>query len=144
MSREALERSRDPMAYFAHDANASQDVKCQRLLLRWGNEGYGAWWRMCEMLAAETGHALRMESEEDWEIVAAAIGMLGTPDDGFGRTDKCKAFIQDLLDIGLVAQDENHLISSARMNKNALYFGVQRANGARGGRPRKGERQEAK
>ena len=36
-----------------------------------------------------------------------------------------------------LTRDGKGRIESARMQKNALYFGMQRANGAKGGRPRK-------
>lgn len=132
-------RAREPMAYFSHDANAAQDIKCQRLLARWGNEGYGAWWRLCEMLANTTGHALPTQTEEDWGILARQIGMLGTVDDGFEGTEKCRALVHDLLDVGLLVNDKNGQISSLRMQRNASFFGKQRANGSSGGRPRKSE-----
>lgn len=125
------------MAWFQHDTHALQDIKCQRLLARWGNEGYGAWWRLCEMLANTTGHALTVDCDEVWEIVAAQIGMLGTPDDGFSGAEKCKRFVGDLLEIGLLIEGQNHSILSKRMLKNAQFFGAQRANGSKGGRPRK-------
>lgn len=130
-------RAREPMAWFSHDSNAAQDFKCRKLLKRWGNEGYGAWWRLCEMLASATGHALPLVDGEDWEIVAQTIDMLGTADDGFEGTERCRAFIHDLLDIGLLVNDKNGQISSNRMQKNAHVLGVQKAGGAKGGRPRK-------
>ena len=137
---DAEARAREPMAYFAHDSNAAQDFKCQKLLARWGNEGYGAWWRLCEMLASATGHALLLETDEDWTIVATQTGMLGTPDDGFAGAGKCKVFMRDLVEIGLIVQGEDGRFSSARMQRNAHVLGAQKAAGSKGGRPRKNAR----
>ena len=130
--------AQDPMAWFQHDANAAQDQKCQRLLFRYGNEGYGAFWRLCELLANTKTHSLPVETDEDWLILAQQIGMRkpGAFDE-ISSIDDCKGFINCLLDIGLLQRDGKGRIESARMQKNALYFGQQRANGAKGGRPRK-------
>lgn len=135
--RDAEARAREPMAYFSHDANASQDFKCQKLLVRWGNEGYGAWWRLCEMLAYTAGHALLMGCDEDWEIVARQIGMLGGRGDKLEGAGKCKAFVHDLLEIGLLSQGKDGEVSSKRIVENSLVFGAKRAAGSRGGRPKK-------
>ena len=100
-TREETTAAQEPMAFFSHDSNASQDVKCQRLIHRRGYDGYGRWWRLCEYLAAS------------------------------------KSFVEELLDIGLLERDEDGFLTNFRMLKNALYFGRQRANGRKGGRPRK-------
>ena len=46
------ERAREPMAFFSHDSHAASDIKCRRLIRRFGMEGYGRWWLLCELLAA--------------------------------------------------------------------------------------------
>ena len=51
--------------------------------------------------------------------------------------EDCKSFVEELLDIGLLERDEDGFLTTLRMLKNALYFGRQRANGRKGGRPRK-------
>ncbi len=137
-TKDVLDAAAAPMAWFQHDSNAAQDQKCQRLLLRYGNEGYGAYWRLCEILANTTMHSLPVESDEDWLILAQQIGMRkpGMFDE-ISSVDDCKDFISSLLDIGLLVRDGKGRIESARMKKNALYFGQQRVNGAKGGRPRK-------
>ncbi len=130
------------MAYFSHDSNAAQDFKCQKLLARWGNEGYGAWWRLCEMLASATGHALTVQTAEEWMIVARQTGMLVDSGDCLEMTGKCKEFMGDLVEIGLLDRDDSGTISSRRMLKNARVLGTQKAAGAKGGRPRKEQQVE--
>ena len=73
-TREETTAAQEPMAFFSHDANASQDVKCQRLIHRRGYDGYGRWWRLCEYLAATKGHRIAFETEEDELILAGVLG----------------------------------------------------------------------
>lgn len=137
-SEDVKNKAMEPMAWFQHDSNAAQDQKCQRLLYRYGNAGYGAFWRLCEVLANTTSHSLPVETDEDWLILAQQIGMrrMGAFDDEVS-IDDCKGFIDCLIEIGMLERDGKGRIESARMQRNALYFGMQRANGAKGGRPRK-------
>ena len=131
------ERSREPMAFFPHDSTASQDLKCQRLLHRRGFDGYGRWWRLCELLASTEGHEIPVETVEDICILAGALGFgTGGAFDDRIAAEECRAFVDDLIDIGLV-ELEDGAISSTRMMKNAAYFGRQKHNGSKGGRPRK-------
>lgn len=138
MNKDAAEKAKDPMAWFQHDANAAHDSKCQRLIYRYGNAGYGAYWRLCEYLAAEKGHAISVETDEDWLILATNLGLRreGAFDE-MGAAESCKTYIDCLLEIGLIERDGKGHIESARMQRNAMFFGQQRANGAKGGRPRK-------
>ena len=138
VAKEVHDKAQESMAWFQHDANAAHDQKCQRLLFRYGNAGYGAFWRLCEILANATTHSLSVETNEDWLILAEQIGMRRTGAfDEISSIDDCKEFIGCLLDIGLLSRNGKGRIESARMQRNALYFGVQRVNGAKGGRPRK-------
>ena len=50
---------------------------------------------------------------------------------------ECKRFIEQLIDLKLVRLTDGGEIVSDRMNENAAYFGRNRYNGAKGGRPRK-------
>ena len=138
MPSEASTLAQEPMPWFQHDANAASDIRCERLLLRYGNAGYGAYWRLCEKLAATKGHALPVATDEDWLILATALGFrTGGAFDEVQAVGECQGFVESLIEIGLVERTKNDLIQSNRMQKNALYFGTQKANGRRGGRPRK-------
>lgn len=141
-SKDVLDAAAEPMAWFQHDVNAAHDSKCQRLLYRHGNAGYGAYWRLCELLAAEKGHSLSVETEEDWLILTMNLGIKAEGAySNYDSVDECKSFIDCLLEIGLIVRDGKGAIESARMTRNALFFGAQRAagraGGAKGGRPRK-------
>jgi len=41
---------KDFEGYFPHDANASDDIKCQMLLEEMGTDGYGIYWLLIELL----------------------------------------------------------------------------------------------
>ena len=136
--RKAIElRAREPMAFFPHDSTAASDIKCRRLLRRFGLEGYGRWWLLCETLAATHGHSLPAETEEDYLILADALRFGGGSFSELQAADDCRQFVQALLEIGLVRKTEDGGIASDRMLDNAAYFGRQRHNGGKGGRPPK-------
>lgn len=138
MPSEASVCAQEPMPWFQHDANAASDIRCERLILRCGNSGYGAYWRLCEKLAATKGHRLPVATEEDWLILATALGFrTGGSFDEMMASDECQRFIETLIEIGLIERDGEGYIQSLRMQKNALYFGTQKANGRKGGRPPK-------
>lgn len=138
MASEVERLAQEPMRFFPHDANAFQDVKCQRLVHRRGFEGYGRWWRLCEYMAATKGHRIAFETEEDALILAGVLGFgsAGAFDE-YVAIDGCKSFVAELLDIGLLERDGEGFLKNSRMQNNAVYFGKQRANGRKGGRPRK-------
>lgn len=137
-SKEALAASREPMPYFKHDSNAVHDDKCIRLILRRGYDGYGRWWVLCEYLASSTGHRVPFQSEEDAQVLARTLGFCGSgvSDDQIAIED-CKAFIADLVDLQLLKSDGNGNLQSDRLQENAIQLGQLRANGRKGGRPRK-------
>lgn len=138
MEKDVERYAMEPMAFFPHDATASQDVKCQRLLRRRGWDGYGRWWRLCEYLAATKGHKFSFETEEDVLIMADVLGFGGGQMyDELIAIEDCKSYVGELVDIGLLERDGNGFLENSRMKNNAVYFGKQRANGRKGGRPRK-------
>lgn len=134
-SPEVQDASMAPMLYFPHDSDSAMDIKCRRLIRRLGYEGYGRWWRLCELMASTTGHCVPIATDEDREILC---------DDLCCDEDALDELVHTLVDVGLVVGDlaGEGRIASERMSENALYFGRQRVNGRRGGRPRK-DRQKA-
>ena len=123
--REIEAEAARPMAFFPHDSNASQDIKCRRLLRRLGMEGYGRWWRLCELLAATDGHKLSIETEEDAEIIAEELHLDGH--------SELMDYLCVLADVGLIRMPGDGYVWSERMLGNAEYFGKKRAAGRKGG-----------
>lgn len=137
MANSISELAAEPMMYFPHDANAASDIKCQRLIMRNGFDGYGRWWRLCEHLAASKGHAVPFKTDEDKLILGQVLGLGGGVYDELYTIEQTSGFVEGLLDLGLLVKDENDLLFSPRMVENSMYFGRQRANGRKGGRPKK-------
>jgi hypothetical protein len=123
-----------PLPYFSHDSDAASDIKVRRLLKRCGFEGYGRWWRLCELMAQTDGHAVPVSTEEDAEILADELG--------FDATFDLMAWLNLVEDVGLIDGDRlgEGEVWSVRMGKNAEFVGRQRAagkrNGKLGGRPK--------
>lgn len=120
--------SAKPLAWFQHDTDAAQDMKLELIIDEFGMAGYGRWWRLCEMLAAETEHRLEVGSERVAKIMARRL-MVNVSD--------LTKFITFLCDIDLICMSGDNFISSERMNRQARATGEKRANGKRGGRPKK-------
>lgn len=137
MPNTVAELAAGSMAYFPHDSNAANDIKCQRLIMRYGYEGYGRWWRMCEHLAGIKGHAVPFSTDEDKLILGQILGFSNGSYNELITIEETDGFISGLLAIGLLKTDENGCLENARMHQNAEYFGKQRANGRKGGRPKK-------
>ena len=127
--REIEVEAAKPMAFFPHDTNASQDIKLELLLDEYGMEGYGRWWRLCELLGAADGHKIEMGNARVAKIVARNLM--------FESTGDLIEFVRELADLGLVDMPGDGCISSKRMDRNAEYFGKKRAAGRKGGMTRK-------
>lgn len=117
-----------PMAWFQHDTDAANDMKLEQVIDEFGMIGYGRWWRLCEMLAAETGHRLEIGNERVARIVSRRLKC---------STSDMMKFIIFLHDIDLVTMNGDGFISNERMNRQAEQAGAKRANGRLGGRPKK-------
>ena len=103
-------------------------MKLEQVIDEFGMIGYGRWWRLCEMLAAETGHRLEIGNERVARIVSRRLKC---------STSDMMKFIIFLHDIDLVTMNGDGFISNERMNRQAEQAGAKRANGRLGGRPKK-------
>lgn len=129
---EAMEAGSDPLDYFPHDAWARMDVKCRKLIRRYGYEGYGRWWALCEIMASTSGHMVTVRTNEELDFLADDLG--------FPDCESCKEFLDALACTGLINAEmyaQTGRVVSDRMLKNAYKTGLKRAGGRRGGRPRK-------
>lgn len=115
-----------PLRYFSHDADASQDEKCQRLLFKFGPAGYGRWWLLCERLARVDGHAIPYGDDEADKLLSNWLL--------FDDVAECREFVEFLLRATLCTKvpqklgNSPWLIRSNRMDKNAETTGKLRAN----------------
>jgi hypothetical protein len=60
------------MDWFKHDVDAANDPKVLKLVRVHGWEGYGIWWRLIEMIAAEETCELQVDDEQ-MEAIAFAM-----------------------------------------------------------------------
>ncbi len=135
--REIAECAAGPMAFFPHDSGAADDSACRKLLRRHGFEGYGRWWRICELLAGTKGHELPVSEEDDLMNLAEELRFIAGPFSELQALESCKEFIEDLVSLGLLRVTEDGGVASGRMDRNANYFGAKRWGGRKGGSKRK-------
>lgn len=64
------------MKWFKHDSNAAVDAKIERLIMKYGLEGYGLYFYCLELIARSVEkHNLTFELEHDAEIIAHRTNM---------------------------------------------------------------------
>lgn len=64
------------MKWFKHDSDANRDAKLEKVLMRYGAEGYGLYWLCLELIAAPIDKSnLSFELEHDSEILAYRLKM---------------------------------------------------------------------
>lgn len=64
------------MKWFKHDADANRDSKLEKVLMKYGAEGYALYWLCLELIAAPIDkHNLTFELEHDAEILAYRLKM---------------------------------------------------------------------
>lgn len=69
------------MKWFKHDTDASRDAKIQKLILRYGAEGYGVYWYCIELIAGNISEKnITFELEHDAEIIADNLKIKSTPE----------------------------------------------------------------
>lgn len=122
------EAARKPLKYFSHTAHAAEENESRRLLRRCGYEGYGRYWRLCELMAAAEGHALDVRNAEDQDILADLLD--------FKSTEELGDFLVTLSGCGLVDMPGDGTVTARVVTETALYFGKKRASGGKGGRNR--------
>lgn len=85
------------MKWFKHDSNASIDAKIERLMIRYGLEGYGLYFYCLEMIARTVEkHNLTFELEHDAEIIAHRVGI---------HQDRIQEMMAFMVDLGLFEND---------------------------------------
>ena len=133
-----------PMAFFPHDSDAAIDGACRKLLRRHGFEGYGRWWRLCELLAGAKGHVLPVSEEDDLMNLAEELRFVSGAFGDLQALEDCKHFIEDLVEVGLLRVTEDGGVASGRMDRNANYFGTKRWGARKGNDARWKKKKEEK
>ena len=118
------ELAEESLKYFSHDTNAHEDIKCKKLLRRYGPAGYGRFWLLCEALGYAHGHKIQLQTDDDLELLTDELR--------FKEPGECMEYLEGLKEIGLIEMPAKGFIWSNRMMKNARYFGEKRLRGHNG------------
>lgn len=114
--------------YFSHDSNARNDIKIIELRSLHGYEGYGIFWAVIEVLRDQSDWCIRYDK---LSMLSIAIGV---------DMHKLKPIIDDMIEIGLLVNNEGNLNSESLTNRMVKYEEIRLknvANGRKGGRPPK-------
>lgn len=125
----AIDCANEPLDYFSHSSRAFSDTKLKLLLTRYGFEGYGRWWALCELMAATENHSVKVG--EEWELASLAYDL---------RIDEnsLKEYLGYLTEIQLINIERlrNGEVFSDGMFKRAMLVG-QKKSAARKSRSKK-------
>ena len=129
MAEDAAALALKPMRYFSHDSDAREDIKCKYLIREFGMGGYGMWWVLCEILAAAEGHRVDYKDRVKRWYLEEEMRSTG---------DELNSFLDTCAEVGLINGElwDSGIISSDRMNGNALYFGEKKEHAYKGARAR--------
>lgn len=72
MKKQKKERTGANDIFFSHDANAASDPNMLKLLFRYGFQGYGYFWRICEAMRREEDQNFSLCFKDDSSIEAIA------------------------------------------------------------------------
>lgn len=96
------------MKWFKHDSDARTDAKLEKLMMRYGMEGYGLYWYCLELIASQVEkHNLTFELEHDAEVIGHRTGI------NYAKVQEIMTF---MIDIGLF-EDDRGVITCLKMAK---------------------------
>jgi hypothetical protein len=96
------------MKWFRHDSDARTDAKLEKVLMRYGMEGYGLYWYCLELIAAQVEkHNLTFELEHDAEMIGYRTGI------NYAKVQEIMTF---MVDTGLF-EDDRGVITCLKMAK---------------------------
>lgn len=89
------------MKWFKHDADASIDAKIERLIMRFGLEGYGLYFYCLELIVASIEeHNINFELEHDAEIIGHRTGT---------HPDHVQEMMKYMIDLGLFENNNGQI-----------------------------------
>lgn len=90
-------KRRRPVKWFKHDSAASSDAKIEKLIIKYGLEGYGLYFYCLELIARGVEpHNLTFELEHDAEIIGHRVGM---------HHERVNEIMAHIIDAGLFEND---------------------------------------
>ena len=114
--------------WFKHDSNAARDPKILEMKSIYGFEGYGLFWHIVEYLREQEGYKLKISEKYGFKPLAGVIG--------FQDLDRLTEFINDCVnEFELLELKGGYLYSNSLINRMKKWE-TNKANGAKGGRPK--------
>ena len=115
--------------WFRHDSSAGRTLKMRKMSHIYGHEGKGMYWDVVEVLRDQDGYQFNSDD--------SSLNLLA---DLIGCKDEIRFYnwFQDCLKLGLFEDDGVNFICPALTN-NMEFWETKKANGAKGGRPKKTE-----
>lgn len=96
------------MNWFKHDADATQDAKIKKLLIRHGAVGYAIYFHCLELIAAEVSESnLTFELEHDSEIIADNLHIHGTA--GMSGIQIVEDIMRYIIELGLFEESNDRI-----------------------------------
>tara|TARA_R110000803_G_C11951989_1_gene317783 strand:- start:516 stop:1280 length:765 start_codon:yes stop_codon:yes gene_type:complete len=99
------------MKWFSHQSQAHQDTKLQKVLIKYGFEGYGLYWYCLENICSRIEPSLNFDLEHDSEILAHHGNM---------DSRKVEEIMRYMVNIGLFTDVEGVVVC----RKIAAYLGT--------------------
>lgn len=95
------------MKWFKHDSNASVDAKIERLMMKYGLEGYGLYFYCLEMIARTVEpHNLTFELEHDAEIIGHRVGI---------HQDRVLEMMSYMVDLQLFEMNDRRIVTCLKL-----------------------------
>lgn len=96
------------MQWFKHDADASNDAKIKKLLLKYGATGYAVYFHCIELIVSEISESnITFELEHDSEIIADNLKIKGTAHQS--GTEIVEEIMRYIIDLGLFEATNGHI-----------------------------------
>lgn len=96
------------MQWFKHDADASNDAKIKKLLLRHGAEGYAIYFHCLELIAGDISESnITFQLEHDSEIIADNLKIRGTAEKS--GIELVEDSVKYMVELGLFDQIDNRI-----------------------------------
>ena len=105
------------MKWFKHDTDANHDPKLEKVLMRYGAEGYALYWMCIELIAAPIDkHNLTFELKHDSEILAYRLKMDST------KVQEIMSYMTrlDLFEIDVTSQIITCMSLAARLENSII------------------------
>lgn len=115
--------------WFKHDSTAGRGLKMRKMQHLYGHEGKGVYWDVVEILRDQDGYMFDID-ESSLQLLSDLIG--------YKDHIRFINWFKDSLRFGLFEKTDNYFFCPP-LSKNMQKWEIKKANGSKGGRPKKTE-----